>query len=84
LARSPDPILKLAGQFLGGVTVYNAALALVGTITAGVNYPTAVAFGPDGHIYVANNSGNNITVYTVSRALYTTINDPSLQHPIGV
>ena len=69
MARSPGPILKQA---------------LVGTITAGVNYPTAVAIGPGGHIYVAHSSGNNITVYTASRALYTTIDDPSLQHPIGV
>jgi DNA-binding beta-propeller fold protein YncE len=71
-------------NLLGGVTVYNSALALIGTITAGVNYPTGVAIGPDGHIYVANNSGNNITVYTASRTPYTTINDPSLQHPIAV
>jgi DNA-binding beta-propeller fold protein YncE len=71
-------------NLLGGVTVYNASLALVGTITAGISYPIGVAIGPDGHIYVANNSGNNVTIYTASRAPYTTINDPSLQHPIAV
>ncbi len=36
---------------------------LTNTITAGLSFPAAVSVNFGGSIYVANNGGNNITIY---------------------
>jgi DNA-binding beta-propeller fold protein YncE len=68
----------------GGVTVYSKRRALIATITSGVSGPVGVAVALGGNIYVANNAGNNVTIYNSAFAQVGTITDPTLQFPTGL
>jgi DNA-binding beta-propeller fold protein YncE len=65
----------------GGVNVYSATLKYTGAITAGVSFPAAVAVSSNGNVYVANNGGNNITIYNPALTQIGTISDATLTNP---
>jgi DNA-binding beta-propeller fold protein YncE len=71
-----------AANVFGGVNIYSGTtFKLVNTITAGTDYPAAVGVAFGGNIYVANNGGNNITIYNPSLQQIGTISDPTLVNP---
>ncbi len=71
-------------NIFGGVNVYSKSYKLTGTITTGINVPAAVGISFNGDIYVANDSGNNITIYNPSLTLVGTITDSSLDNPFSL
>ncbi len=68
----------------GGVNVYSPKLKQTATITTSVSNPTAVSVAFNGNIYVANNGGNNVTIYNPSFTQIATITDPSLIQPFSM
>ena len=54
-----------AANVFGGVNIYSSSdnFKLTATVTEGLSYPAAVSIAFGGDIYVANNGGDNITIY---------------------
>ncbi len=67
-----------------GVNIYDSAHKLLGTITSGLSYPAAVATSFNGDIFVANNGGNNVTIYSPSWQPVGTITDSTLISPTSM
>lgn len=76
-------------QVIAFSVLYSAAhqvtgLKQVSSITQGLSGPARLAFDTDGNLYVANQGGNNVTIYNTGDALVDTIADSSLNGPLGV
>jgi len=73
-------------NLFGGVNVYNPTnkYKLSGSISVGVSSPTAVAISFGGTIYVANNSGLNISIYDGAYNNIGSITDPALGNPVSM
>jgi len=69
----------------GSVTVYAAGTgALVNTITAGIDYPNALAIDHSGNLYVANSNGNTVSIYAPGATTPTRVIDVSSPYSLAL
>jgi len=84
IALDPSGNIYVTNLF-SGVNIYNENnYSLKTKFSNGMSFPAAVSVGWDGTIYVANNGGDNITVYNPGLTQTGTITDSTLLSPTSM
>jgi sugar lactone lactonase YvrE len=80
-----DQILAVVDPGAGSVSIWPiGATAPIATITTGINAPSAVAFAPNGTLFVANQGNSTVTAYAPPYTNAPVTISTGVKHPVSL